>query len=775
MLHAIAQRGASRAPTTVRLAVKHCSPTVSTAKAAEAAPPPSRHSRSFATTTTSHFLFRRPRNQGDPRQLARELIQAKHDDRLDVIARVYPALVSATNDARQDNRATSSTPYITHANLQQVMRFVALTNRFNLLLRMFDELESVFGFRPTSADHHILVLGMAKANKLDQAISWLKSMPTTHGLTPQQADWNVVLAAFKRRKDLKGMTALVDQMRASGIKPDTVTYNTLIAGLFDLGMVEQVRDTIKLMQQERVEPDLFTETALLTGFLGVNEMASATQSQQRLKALVDELGPGARDAAAVNALVKFASAQKGFSEGLRLAVRYKEREHAVDSWTINTLALEGAKNVHSADEASRLIDELEQVLGVPADRRTWGIVLQGVLIGPEGLKEALKVHEDARLRSVQPDAKLVQPLLSALLEPSPTSESMAVARELYEDLANTSKSYQTSPDLSIYVTLLRACAHPAVSDLDFSRLLLSDMRQRGLKVDGPTMTWQIIGLMRTAQSWEEAFAAYDETRALDVSALDAKAYNTILAAFTSLKIPNADVLAPSRLVLEFLSDMRTATPPCPPDSVTYSMLLSHYSKRVSEASASHVSRLHSLIKLDSTLDPDTALFNSLMAAYSRVASYQNALRIWDSMIANSSFNERIRPDHVTLSIVLDTCGYANDDRRAIEIWDQVKVGRAGAGLDTRNVKNWDSFVECMCRCKKWDEAERAVFEQMGSRGEVEPQSSTLQTLLKMSRTDEAAEWQHRWQKYSQRAKEELPHLWNMLDEGIRLQGETSST
>ncbi|KAM0788770.1 hypothetical protein ACM66B_002860 [Microbotryomycetes sp. NB124-2] len=732
--------------------------------------------RAFSSSDRAQFLFRRPQRHADPRQLVRELVDARQNDRLDVVARVYPQLaqsqaVAATTQAS----GSSSSPVVTHDTLQYLMKFVASTNRFSLLVRMFDDLETTFGFRPTAQDHHNLLLGMARARKLDRAINWLESMPTSHGIRPRDVDWNVVLDGFRRERDAQGMRTLVERMRRSNCLPNVVTYNTLISGLFEAGLVDEVRATIREMNDSAVEPDLFTETALLTGFLTINEMASASQCQQRLKRIVDEQGPSMSDTAAVNALIKFACATEGFGEALRLAVRYKERRHRLDTWTINTLSLEGAKNINSAEEGARLIDELEQVLDIDADRRTWSIVLTGVLSGPGGVKEALKVHHEARARSIQSDSKLVQPLLSALLEPSPTHETMAIAKELYEDLAYTSKGYQTSPDLSIYVTLLRACANPAASDIDFAKVLVADMRQRGLKLDGPAVTWQIIGLMRASSTWQEAFAAYDEMRALDVTVFDQNAYNTILSAFTSLSFSSSSpsdemtgTVAPSKLVLEFLSDMRSASPPCPPNSVTYSMLLSHYS-RSRGASAQHVSRLHSLIKLDSSLDPDTALFNSLMSAYSRVGAFNVAYRIWDSMLANVS-NYRIRPDNVTLSIMLDTCGYDNNASKAVQVWNQVAQGMAGGGIDKRNVKNWDSYVECMCRCGMWRDAERAVFEEMGKRGEVEPARSTCETLLKMSRSGTDGAWEQRWKTWSDRVRQELPNVWQELDEHVKWSG-----
>jgi hypothetical protein len=281
----------------------------------------------------------------------------------------------------------------------------------------------------------------------------------------------------------------------------------------------------------------------------------------------------------------------------------------------------------------------------------------------------------------------------------------------------------------------------------------------------PPASAHIIALMRAAGSYEEAFQAYDEIRALGPSVLDLRAYNAILAAFTSLPF-SADEAAPPKLVMEILTDMRKSNHP--PNSATYSLLLTYYAY-AAPSSFNHVAHLHSLIKLDSSLDPDTALFNSLFMAYSRTGATSAAYRIWETMLQytlrSSSGTGAIAVDSRTLSILFDTCGHdgtAAAQARARRVWADLESGRLGV---ERNLKVCDSYVEALCRFGALDEAERIVFGDMdgggrGGGGGPLPRSgvSTVEVLLKFARKDS----QERFEAVSKRIQEERPDSWDAI-------------
>lgn len=710
--------------------------------------------RPFSSSSSTSFLFRRPKSAGLD-ELQKEILEATSNGRLDLVGKLYPTLVAAHKKRSSSSSSSSSAREsgITRNTMSALLKFVATTSRFPLLLRIFNDFP-LLGHDYHLRDHHLLIQGMLRAGKASKALEYVTGLQSTHGVRPRVSEWNLVVGGYRKARDFDGMRRVMERMEEAGTPPDLVTYNTFLAGLFDLGLVGELRRTIKEMERRGIEPDVKTDTTLLSAFLAADELASAREVRARLASKLDKQ-VNLSDTVLVDALLRFEAVDKGFGAAKRLARQFNRKGLLLDSWTLNTLAVEGSYDLQTSEDAVMMLEDLEEVTGVNADRRSWTIALQGVLGGPGGVEEGLKVHQEARDRSVQPDAIMIQPLLVALLVPSPTPDSFASAKALYEDLAQASRAYDTGPDLSTYITLLRACADPEHPDLDYSRSLINDMRERGIRVDGASATWHIVALMRAASNFEEAFGAYDQIRALDPTVLDQASYNTILGAFTSLSFASDPHADPTQFIMEFLSDMRHSSPPQPPTNATYSQLLIYYS-RSTIASARSIAHLHSLIKLDVNLDPDTALFNSLMSAYARVGAFAAAYRIYDTMLANTNSSTPI--DNRSVSIIIDACGWEGTApalKRLDNIWEGLSEGKA-KGIRVRNRKHWDSYVEALCRLGRFDRAEQAVFEEMGEKGEPAPVLATVETLLKLSRQDGDA----RWESIREKVQTKLPQLWN---------------
>ncbi|GAA6012324.1 hypothetical protein JCM8202_003284 [Rhodotorula sphaerocarpa] len=727
--------------------------------------------RQFSSSPPSAFFFRRPTKTAS--DLARELLDAKQRDRPDVLARVYPQLVEASKEAS----SSRTPPPLSPDDLRALMRFAIRTRRFQLCLRIFNDMPRVFGLEHSLWDHNVLLQCLVQADRLPKALEWIQSIEASQGHRPTASEWNIVLQGFRRKGDAAGMRDVVSRMRAAGVEPNVVTYNTLISAAFDQGQLESVRDTVREMRTAGVKPDLTTDTALLVGFLEAGELASAREIQSRLRGTLDaRLVSKSKDAPrqevpAANALIKYEAIISGFDDALALARTYSDEGIALNAMTVNTLAKEGLVGVSSAAEGVRVLEQVEDAADVTSDRRTWALLISQLASRAGGAGEALEAYQLARDRGLEPDSGMVQPLLDAMLEPSLRDEYRATVKALYDDLSTSSRSYSTAPDAGIYSAILRACADTNAPDLEWSRTVVQDMRSRGVALDGPTASAHIIALMRACDSHDEAFQAYDEIRALSPSVLDIRAYNAILSAFTSLPTVGNE-LAPPSLIQEILSDMRKSNQP--PNSATYSLLLTYYAY-AAPTSFNHIAHLHSLIKLDSSLDPDTALFNSLFMAYSRTGATGAAYRIWDTMLqyslrsssgSRSGSGGAIAVDARTLSILFDTCGHdgtAAAEARARRVWRDLEEGRV-RGVE-RNVKVCDSYVEALCRFGALDDAEAVVFREMGTDAGTravakasqlpEAETSTVEVLLKFARKA----GQERFEAVARRIREERPELW----------------
>ncbi|GAA5975200.1 hypothetical protein JCM11641_004391 [Rhodosporidiobolus odoratus] len=854
----------------------HSSRPTTTPRVVVPVPVVGRH-QSFSSSSPSQFFFRKP--QKGLNEIGRDLLQAKRDDRPDVVVKLYPQYVEqykSTFPSPSSSTSSATTAKgnqaLRHEQLTSVLRHLAQTARFKPALRLFNDLSSLFGLTPSRLDHHYLLLAMINSappsprpspssssssssssspapppspplpTRLTQARTWIEAMQPSYNLPPTVIEWNLLLQAYRTHQNLPAMRSLVESMRRRGTDPNVVSYNTFISALFEQNRLDEVRKLVKEMRDRGVDGDVWTETALLTGFLEVGELASAREVKGRLETRLAEGGRGTEgvtdwdneELAAVNALVKFEVADRGFEAGLERARRFKELEGVeLNRRTVNTLVAAGAasEGVQTAEEGVKLIEECEKLLDPHAylgegetggDRRTWSVVIKALAAAGRS-DEALKVYQKARDRGIVPDAKMVQPIFDALLSPttpalpssvdsSPpppalsssslgpldadstsTPSTLTTLRNLYDDLLTSSLTYSTAPDSQTYSTLLRACASPSHPDLSWSRTLITDMKRRGVRLDAHAVTWHIVALMRAAGSWEEAFAAYDEIRALDPTALNLEGYNAVISAFISLSPTSllsdrsGPAAAPAHFILEFLSDMRLPPSITPPSSSTYSLLLTHYSRTPSATQAT-ISHLHSLIKLDSTLDPDIGLFNALMGAYARTWAWKMAYGVWEAVVANSSTlrggsgsGGGVQVNQRTVSILLDTCGWDGSlaaRERGRRVWEQLErealgaaVGGGGEGyLPKRNRKNWESWIECLCRWGEIEEAEEVVFRRMEGEELGVPTAgrNEVEVLIKFAKRRGVEDGE----RVTQRVREERPDLWEIKEVRRLLEEET---
>ncbi|KAG1864751.1 hypothetical protein DFJ58DRAFT_772661 [Suillus subalutaceus] len=208
--------------------------------------------------------------------------------------------------------------------------------------------------------------------------------------------------------------------------------------------------------------------------------------------------------------------------------------------------------------------------------------------------------------------------------------------------------------------------------------------------------------------------------------LDAKGYQAILHTLTQLSFGDHETL-PS-----LVKDMQKAgveiTAP------VYTILLRHLALLSAElppeerdALAAAVRRAHDHLTLDPSFTPDTVLWNQLMDSYQRVGLFAEAYRVWETLFITGRFNQA--------SVCL-------------------KLTKLGFKF---NLRTWNTWIECMCRVGKLDDALKVVCLEMGKdQPNIAPDVNTVKVLLSFAaRTNQQDEVMDRIKRY-------LPQLWHTL-------------
>ncbi|KAI0639593.1 hypothetical protein C8Q77DRAFT_1214105 [Trametes polyzona] len=332
----------------------------------------------------------------------------------------------------------------------------------------------------------------------------------------------------------------------------------------------------------------------------------------------------------------------------------------------------------------------------------------------------------------------VKPLLTAhgLLKPSVRVIDKAL--ELYRDFVSGLEPLREPSPYPIpgtYQLFLRALT--AVDNipkyLPIAASLLEDMRKFRLHLDPQTASSFLILLMNTSRTPEEALSMYRLIARPDDPSkwvyFNEEAYVATLDAFC--KLPTwPDGIPSVQLYFGIIADMRKRGLPLGPK--VYTIILGQMARLATAATevdnssaraaiAQAIAAVHNHLTVNPSFTPDTALWNQLMDAYQRAGCFPEAFRIWQTLFASGTFNA------ASVSVVLDACAFARAYDSAVRVY-----GALSAVGFPMNVKNWNTYLECLCRLGRLDEAMKVLCLEMTGREDVEPDKESARILLKFA-------------------------------------------
>ncbi|POW03572.1 hypothetical protein PSHT_11642 [Puccinia striiformis] len=292
------------------------------------------------------------------------------------------------------------------------------------------------------------------------------------------------------------------------------------------------------------------------------------------------------------------------------------------------------------------------------------------------------------------------------------------------------------------------------------------------KIDGEKMVGLLARLIPLAESREQAWWFYE--RLSKLGKLTPQFFDQLLRDYLSLcesplstrrsSEERTQALSMSKL-MSILDKMKASGIMI--DNQTYSILLNHYSKVVKMnprnlSTRLQLERIHTLIKLDMNLEPDQHLIHQLFKAFSYNGLYEKAWSMWDQHMASSSSMRSINSargdmDQVykkisnpSFATMFDLAGFESErygdgrlNLQAIQGWkflvnhalcpsSSPKIISSTSSYLNKNL--FDSWIECLCRSRRIEEALTLVFfNQYPPPSQSNPSSSSTpspQTLNK---------------------------------------------
>ncbi len=453
--------------------------------------------------------------------------------------------------------------------------------------------------------------------------------------------------------------------------------------------------------------------------------------------------------------------------------------NALVAGATNELLETGLGSHYPTAQAIALLREAEDRLNINADASAWEILIdrsfawgrQGTNKPTRGVAAALQIYQEMRKDFIAPTLGITTKLLLAISTDG--KKDLEESQEIYGELlaawdeSKVISSFDRKTTTPPLVAYLRLLAQRSPTSITSAVQVLQELRDRDIKLELPPkeLASEIMYLMKHAPAHGDAFRAYSFVRALDPRALNAEAYEGILHQFVELSTSTSKI-APPTMFFEFMKDMRSVG--INPTAKIYSILVNQYTKslRSSKLNGNNLAyaradaleairKAHAYIKVDSFVDVDIPLLNSLMDAYNQVGALRESFEIWDDLLARMRYEEDLTPFQPSVSIVLDQCGFARAVKKARGIWQWAKTSRFPA-----NQQHWSAYLECLCRCGQIQEAMEEVRKMSKEEeGPFKVNENILAILLRFS-----ARRREDYEYISAVLAEEFPNEWRKIKE-----------
>lgn len=665
---------------------------------------------------------------------------------------------------------------LNETQLYRILWLLARSGRPPDVQMLYDillDMPLVLGLTLTEDTHTAILRGLIYRGEIEVTRRWLERMPKLPGhITPTLKHYHMFLKALPDMDvcTLRLMRSIVKNMRPVGCKPTYETYEIIWLNrwaLYDRGD-KVIRPHAAAVLFDDMERDGLSYNPSFAEVLfqeynkrGLPLYAEDARNMYEAKFLAYDTSASSAYGQMDIKLMRTAQS-KGIRSAILLFKSWKPHRKPSPE-QIRTLLR------HSRQLADlRLV---EQEFDVKCNVIHWShLIVNNTRAGQ--LREALSIYDESKLAGIIPDTYMTSPLIHSLCQSSfaPAQEaSVNKALEIYRDLCSAIPSeendtdHSAGPEQEIYSTLLRGLAtvkYP-YKYIDVAKEIMNDMAARGITQDDSNTASSIIALhMRNASNTEEALDVYRRLK----SPLDAKGYTVVLNVFCKLRFETTIQIPSLKGYFEIVKDMRLAGFNTTVE--VYTILLHRLSSTatevqqndkfpdapsVIEALTRTLRRVHDLLSLDASLSPDAVLWNQMISTYQRLGCFADAYRIWEMMYISGQFNDS------SVSVILDACAFSG----AYSIAKRI-IERLMRDNYRFNTHNWSTWLECLCRLGKLDEAIQVLC------GEIEgsPQGVTL-NAEHVKLVYKFAKSENREGEVLHQIREKSPNLWATLPAHIQ--------
>mmetsp|Transcript_89191 Transcript_89191/g.154427 ORF Transcript_89191/g.154427 Transcript_89191/m.154427 type:complete len:1101 (+) Transcript_89191:78-3380(+) len=267
----------------------------------------------------------------------------------------------------------------------------------------------------------------------------------------------------------RGADNLLQDMRQSGLKPNTATYNTLLGAAIGHGDFGRALRTLDLMESSGQGVDAYTISILFKGFKRDRQSVDICIIDRGL-ALIQKYAVKV-DEVLANAALEAIAAQRDMGRLTQALETFKQRGFAVSKCSMYTygMLIKAYAQTQDIDEVWRLWNEVIHVKDLEPSEQLYSQMVDA-LVSNNCFNDALQLFEEMKAtHSERLNSQGFAVAYNSIIHGFAQRKECAKALECYEEM----KEHGTKMCLVILNTLIDACSR--VGDMDSAAHVFRDM------------------------------------------------------------------------------------------------------------------------------------------------------------------------------------------------------------------------------------------------------------------------------------------------------------
>ncbi|KAG9455733.1 hypothetical protein H6P81_000241 [Aristolochia fimbriata] len=338
------------------------------------------------------------------------------------------------------------------------------------------------------------VLGcLIRNGKFDSSLKLFSEMKKG-GLKPDVVTYSTLLAGCtKVQHGYQKALDIVQEMKANSVQMDEVTYGTLLAICASNNLVKEAETFFQQMKDDGVVPNVFHYSSLLNAYSAEGNCEEADKLLHDMKSA--GLVP---NKVILTTLLKVYVRGRFFERSRELLVELETLGHAQEEMPY-CLLMDGLAKAGHVDEARAVFDDMRSK-DVTTDGYAYSIMISAYCRSCQ-IEEAKQLSRDFEACFAKYDLVMLNTLLTAYCRAGEMDSVMQLLKKM-DELA-------ISPDYNTFRILIKYFAKERMYQLAYR--MVEDMHGKGYQLDEELCTDLILLLGRAGAS-SDAFSVYNMLR-----------------------------------------------------------------------------------------------------------------------------------------------------------------------------------------------------------------------------------------------------------------------